>query len=58
MQCENLFCVYWADHECILNNITLDIKGVCQSCIYVDIKESDLYNFRCKVLQRETAPSQ
>lgn len=57
MQCENIFCIYWAEDECILENITLDIKGVCQNCIYVDMKEDDLHSQRHKALEKETATS-
>ena len=58
MQCENLFCIYWAENECVLDDITLDIKGICQSCIYVNIQESDLRSCRYKALQKEAAVSQ
>ena len=58
MQCENLFCIYWAENECVLDDITLDIKGICQSCIYVNIQESDLRSCRYKKLQKEAAVSQ
>ena len=55
MQCENIFCIYWAENECILDNVTLDIKGICQSCVYVEVEENDLRSCRRKALQKETA---
>lgn len=39
MHCENFFCIYWKESHCILNQISLDIQGSCQSCIYVNIDE-------------------
>ena len=46
MRCENLFCVYWINDNCSLDEIYLDIQGSCQSCIYVDINENDLESYR------------
>ena len=57
MQCENIFCIYWEENECILDNITLDIKGICQSCIYVDVQKNELLGYRRKSLQKESAAS-
>ncbi len=42
MLCENLFCIYYQDDECILDEIELDICGSCKCCIYVDIPEKQL----------------
>lgn len=42
MLCENLFCIYYSDEECILDEIELDICGNCKCCIYVDIPEKQL----------------
>ncbi len=37
MICENIFCIYQSDNACMLEEIRLDIAGVCADCIYVDI---------------------
>ena len=37
MTCENIFCIYQRNNECILEEISLDIMGICDNCIYVDI---------------------
>ncbi len=37
MTCENIFCIYQRNNECILEEISLDIIGICDNCIYVDI---------------------
>ena len=52
MMCENLFCVYWSDNECILDEISIDIQGSCESCIYVDIDDESLKKSREKFLNR------
>ncbi len=46
MKCENIFCVYWYNNECDLREISLDIQGNCQECIYVNISESTLQKQR------------
>ena len=52
MRCENLFCIYWKDSNCILDEISLDIMGCCCSCIYVDIDEEMLRQKREELLKR------
>lgn len=52
MNCENIFCIYWKDNNCILNEISLDIIGNCQSCIYVDLSNDLLAKYRNKGLQK------
>lgn len=44
--CENKFCIYWEDHSCILDSISLDVQGNCQNCIYVDLDETMLSDAR------------
>lgn len=50
MQCENAFCVYWYQGECSLREISLDIQGSCECCIYVDIDERILDRKRKRFL--------
>lgn len=52
MLCENIFCIYWSNKECSLNEIFLDIQGNCQSCIYVNVDESVLEKQREKLLRK------
>lgn len=40
MKCENIFCIYWSNNDCILGKITLDIQGTCQKCIYINLYEN------------------
>lgn len=51
MLCENVFCVYWNNRNCSLSEISLDIQGNCEKCIYIDIEESVLENQRRKNLK-------
>ena len=39
MRCENHFCIYWKNYRCQLNQISLDIQGICQECIYLELEE-------------------
>ena len=50
MRCDNIFCIYWIKNNCGLDEISLDIQGGCESCIYVDIPETELKNHRQKLL--------
>ena len=52
MQCENYFCIYWAEGVCTLDEISLNILGSCQSCIYVDIDEQTLQSAKEKLLKQ------
>ncbi|MBR6562352.1 MAG: hypothetical protein IKK70_00240 [Clostridia bacterium] len=53
MRCDNLFCVYWTEEGCTLDEISLDISGCCECCIYVDIDESTLRKKREEQLRRD-----
>lgn len=50
MRCENEFCIYQTDNNCILNNIELDINGTCLSCILIQIPNETLNEFKNKAL--------
>ena len=52
MQCDNLFCVYWKDRQCMLREIKLDIMGCCENCIYVNVDEKTLQTARNDFLKR------
>lgn len=52
MKCSNVFCIYWSDDECLLDNITLDIQGNCECCIYVNIDDAELQKHRKKLLSK------
>lgn len=50
MECGNYFCIYWSDRHCVLTEISLDIQGQCEDCIYVEIEEEILERHRQKIL--------
>ena len=52
MLCENKFCIYYADDECVLDEIELDIQGSCKCCIYVNISEKELEKKRHEQIYR------
>lgn len=51
MNCANRFCIYWTDEKCSLDSVSLDITGMCEDCIYVNIEESVLQTYRKKLLE-------
>lgn len=52
MFCENEFCIYQENRQCILDKISLDIQGRCKECIYIDIDEINLQNFKKTLIKR------
>lgn len=42
MKCENIFCIYESEDNCILKEIVLDIIGQCTQCIYATIDDETL----------------
>lgn len=52
MLCKNIFCIYWKENNCILDEISLDIQGNCEDCIYVEIENSRLEVMRKTLLQK------
>lgn len=49
MRCENHFCIYYEDDACLLDDITLDTLGQCESCIYVNLPETLLCRVRAQM---------
>ena len=37
MKCENLYCIYEKDGECILDEIEINASGMCGECILVSM---------------------
>lgn len=50
MKCENIFCVYQKNDECILEEIELDILGQCRECIYIDLPDDIINEQKTKKL--------
>lgn len=58
MNCENSFCVYWENRNCVLDSVSLDVLGCCQACILVEISDQELKRARNRfrsVTEAETA---
>ena len=49
MHCENYFCTYWLDNACVLEQVSLDIQGSCQDCVYLSIEEATLAKKRARM---------
>lgn len=53
LRCKNSFCIYWKDKNCILDEISLDIQGQCEDCIYIDLDEKILEEKRNEKLKQQ-----
>ncbi len=51
MKCENAFCIYQRNDNCMLNNVSIDNLGMCTECIYPDIDENTLNQAKSKLLK-------
>ena len=51
MDCDNCFCVYNFNGKCILENITINVYGMCEECIYPDIDKEALEKAKLKLLK-------
>ena len=51
MECENTFCIYEKDGNCILEEVSLNVFGACESCIYVPIDREYLETQKQKLLK-------
>ncbi len=49
MFCENNCCIYWKNNKCELGQISLDSRGMCIDCIYVDIDEELMEQARTRM---------
>ena len=50
LSCENEFCIYQKQGNCILDSVCLDTQGNCMDCIYVNIEDDNLNNLKEKLL--------
>ncbi len=51
LSCENKFCIYQKQGNCVLENVQLDIQGNCLDCIYINVEEDTLNNMKEKLLR-------
>lgn len=52
IQCENRLCVYYQDHRCLLESITLDILGQCEACLLIDLTDREIARARQRTRAR------
>ena len=52
MKCKNYFCIYWKEDNCVLREISLDIQGNCEDCIYININKEMLDKERERAYQK------
>ena len=52
MECENRFCIYESNGECILDKISIDSLGFCADCLLPDIDEETLKSAKSKLLKK------
>ncbi|MBQ9355592.1 MAG: hypothetical protein IJT84_07950 [Clostridia bacterium] len=52
MKCENYFCIYETNGNCILKEISLDVNGICEECIYPSISQELLEKEKKRVLSQ------
>ena len=51
MKCENTFCIYQHNDNCMLDHVSIDSLGMCTECIYPDIDENALNRAKSKFLK-------
>lgn len=49
MYCKNEFCIYQKKGSCLLTEVTLDINGMCEDCLYVDFDPAALERSKKKL---------
>lgn len=52
MHCENEVCIYQKDGNCILPEITIDVRGSCSEFIIANFDSEYLEKVKNKVLKR------
>ena len=52
MKCENYFCIYEENGFCTLKEISLNIMGACEDCIYPSINREYLQKKKQKLIDR------
>ncbi len=51
MRCENSFCIYLSNGECILDTIEINSVGMCTECIYPNIDATILNEAKSELLK-------
>jgi len=56
LSCENEFCIYQKQGNCILKNVQLDTQGNCVDCTCINIEENTLTDLKEKRLSELSDP--
>lgn len=51
LSCENKFCIYQNQGNCMLESVQLDNQGSCIDCISIHIEEEALSNLKENLLK-------
>lgn len=46
LNCRNVFCIYWANHKCMLKNVVLDARGCCPDYTPLPLDKETLAHIR------------
>lgn len=52
MECDNIFCIYWKDKYCMLDEISIDAAGTCRERIDIMLGEDILEPLRRSTRER------
>ena len=52
MKCENYFCIYELNGNCTLKEISLDVTGTCNDCIYPSINREIIEKAKQSLLNK------
>ena len=52
INCENKFCVYYENSQCVLDSVSLDKLDICEQILIVSVEEELLVLKRKKLLEK------
>lgn len=52
IECENKFCTYYENNECVLNSVSLDELGICKQAFLIEIDEELLILKRKRFIKK------
>ncbi len=52
MKCENEFCIYQENGDCIIDDISLDAAGCCTECINISLNKNFLTEIKKQIREK------
>ena len=49
MKCENIFCIYQREGKCTLEEISVDLAGMCEESVDIIVDEETLKELKEKI---------